>query len=58
MVICIVKSIKTQKMSKKKVKCIYILWKGGGIYATQFWKPTLKACLEQVGAKRSSVIDW
>lgn len=45
-------------MKPKKVKCIYILWKGSGMQAMQFWQPTLKACLEQAGVKRSSVIDW
>lgn len=37
---------------KRKVRCIMILWKGGGIYATQFYHTTLKACLEQAGAKK------
>lgn len=43
---------------KRKVKCIWVLFKGDA-YAQQFWDcETLGDCLKRWGAKRSAVISW
>jgi hypothetical protein len=43
---------------KRKIRCIYVLFKGDA-YATQFWEEkTLSECLSSIGLKRSNVSSW
>lgn len=43
---------------RRKVKCVWVLFKGDA-YATQFWDcETLSDCLDRWNEKRSHVASW